>query len=95
MAIIVLFESSFHKYTHLATFALLPTLFYHNLLFPILFDCNDVSNYEIKFERIPENYISRLYMPLVCFISYCTAKTTLATLAFLCCGEIVKTLLIK
>ena len=60
------------------------------LLFPPLFDYHDVSKCEIRFERIPENYISRLHMPLVCFCSHGTAKMKLQILAFLCWVEIVK-----
>ena len=50
------------------------------LVFPYIFavspsfDYYDVSKYEIRFERIPGNYISRLHIPSVCFVSYGTAK---------------------
>ena len=50
------------------------------LLFLPLFDYYDFSKCEILFERIPENYISRFYIPLVCFICRGTTKTKLATL---------------
>ena len=60
------------------------------LLFPHLLDYYNVSKCEIKFERILENYISRLHISLVCFISHGPAKTKLATMAFLYWVEIVK-----
>ena len=50
--------------------------------FPPLFDYYDVSKCEIRFERIPDNYILRVDIPLFYFISHGTAKTKLATLAF-------------
>ena len=79
----------FHKHTQLAMFTLLPTLYFY-LQFPTLLGHNNVSKYEIIYQWVTENCISRLYSSLVQLISNGTVKTKFAVLAFLYYGEIVK-----
>ena len=61
------------------------------LQFPSVFASYDVGKCEIRYEWDNKDCISRLQISLVNLISYGTAKTKLAILAFLCCGESVKT----
>ena len=51
----------------------------------------DVSKYGNRCQCEEEDYMLRLQISLLLFISNGRAKTKLGILAFLCCGEFVKT----
>ena len=70
--------------------ALLPTLYSIQLLFFSLFAPTDASKYEIRNQGVYEDFISRLNTLLDYLIFNGRAKTKLAMLAFLYCGEFVK-----
>ena len=55
----------------------------------------DISKCEIRCQWVYEDYISGLKTSLVSFISNGTAKTKLPILAFLCCGEFMKTSVVR
>ena len=60
------------------------------LQFSSLFATNDASKCEIRNQGIHQDYISRLHASSAQLIFNGRAKTKLAMLAFLCCGEFVK-----
>ena len=60
------------------------------LQFSSLIASTDVSTCEISNQGVCEDYILRLNATLFWLIFNGRAKTKLATLAFLCCGETVK-----
>ena len=62
------------------------------LQFSSLFATYDASKFETRYQWMQYDYISRLQTSLVQFLSNDTAKTKLAILAFLYCGEFVKNL---
>ena len=82
----------FHKHTKLAVLILLPTLYSHIFaVFFSLFARKDGSKCEIPYQWENKDYILRLKTSLLhFFISNGRAKTKLAILAFLYCGEFVK-----
>ena len=68
--------------------ALMPTWYSH---FSSLFAIYDFCNHGIRYQWKQEFYISMFKTSSVLFISNGTAKTKLAILPFLYCGEFVKT----
>ena len=62
-----------------------------HLQFPLLFVAYDFNKYEIRYQWVQEDYVSRLRTSLVQFLSNGTAKMKLAILAFLHCENFVKT----
>ena len=61
-----------------------------NLQFSSLFALHDASKCKIRYQWVKGDYIWRLWNSLFLLISNDTAKTKLAILAFLYCGEFVK-----
>ena len=80
----------FHEHTKLAILALLPTCIPIYMQFPSLFVSYDISKCDIRYHWVQADYISRFNTLLDFFISNGTAKTKLAILASLYCGEFVK-----
>ena len=71
--------------------ALLPTVVVpYNCSFLLYFQSTDARKYEIRNQGVHEDYISRLNTLLHYLIFNGRAKTKLAMLAFLYCGEFVK-----
>ena len=62
-----------------------------NLQFSSLFALHDASKCTIRYQWVQKDYIWRLWNLFSLLISNGTAKAKLAILAFLCCGEFVKT----